>query len=239
MKEKTIAALIAIVVIAMVIMFLGCIEDKELVPSTSIPDSDGDGWNDEQEEIAGTDPYNKDTDDDGYWDPKDENPLDSNIPLKQTTLTPIPTPASTPTNVYLSIPTAAFQPDSRCVDYIFSPSEIELHSVNGCRFFKAPVHLPDGAKITEMIFYWNDASDEDAELWLGRVNIHQNFETTGYYFVAHCITSGSSGVESYSTDSMQMGHVVDNSENAYFLVLRIDSPDIIVRLVTIQYIPEY
>jgi hypothetical protein len=38
-------------------------------------DSDGDGWSDGQEQQAGTDPYNVDTDGDGVWDPKDPNPL--------------------------------------------------------------------------------------------------------------------------------------------------------------------
>jgi hypothetical protein len=38
-------------------------------------DSDGDGWGDEQERRAGTDPHNVDTDGDGIWDPKDPNPL--------------------------------------------------------------------------------------------------------------------------------------------------------------------
>ena len=231
MKKSSISL---IVIVLILVLGLGCVDEE-----TQAHDSDSDGWIDQQEMNAGTDLYNKDTDGDGYWDPKDENPLDPDIPVKQTTLTPIPTPASTPTTAYLSIPTAAFQPDSRCVDYCFSPSRIELYSDNGCSFFKAPVHLPDGVKITEMTFYWNDASEEDAELWLGRVGIHQDFERTGYYFVAHCITSGSSGVESCSTDSMHTEHIVNNSENAYFLVLRIDGPDIIVRLVTIQYPSEY
>jgi hypothetical protein len=43
-------------------------------------DSDGDGWSDEQEIRAGTDPNSKDTDGDGIWDPKDDNPTDPNIP---------------------------------------------------------------------------------------------------------------------------------------------------------------
>lgn len=38
-------------------------------------DSDGDGWDDEQERRAGTYPHNVDTDGDGIWDPKDPNPL--------------------------------------------------------------------------------------------------------------------------------------------------------------------
>ena len=42
---------------------------------TLIPDSDGDGSDDEQERRAGTNPYNVDTDGDGIWDTKDPNPL--------------------------------------------------------------------------------------------------------------------------------------------------------------------
>ena len=38
-------------------------------------DSDGDGWNDELETKAGTNPYVKDSDNDGLWDPQDPNPL--------------------------------------------------------------------------------------------------------------------------------------------------------------------
>lgn len=59
-------------------------------------DSDGDGWSDEQEIKAGTDSNLKDTDGDGIWDPKDDNPLDKNIPVKQTMQTPSQTPISTP-----------------------------------------------------------------------------------------------------------------------------------------------
>jgi hypothetical protein len=46
-------------------------------------DSDGDGWSDMNEMAAGTDPYNVDSDSDGYWDPQDANPLDATIPLKE------------------------------------------------------------------------------------------------------------------------------------------------------------
>jgi hypothetical protein len=42
-------------------------------------DSDGDGWSDVQEMTAATDPNNVDTDNDGYWDPHDPNPLDAEI----------------------------------------------------------------------------------------------------------------------------------------------------------------
>ena len=39
------------------------------------PDSDDDGWSDEEEVIAATDPNNVDTDGDGIWDPEDTYPV--------------------------------------------------------------------------------------------------------------------------------------------------------------------
>jgi WD40 repeat protein len=51
-----------------VIFTLGCTSKPDI-------DTDGDGWVDELELKAGTDPTNKDTDGDGLWDPHDPNPL--------------------------------------------------------------------------------------------------------------------------------------------------------------------
>ena len=72
-------------------------------------DSDGDGWSDAQEQAAGTNPNNVDSDGDGYWDPHDPNPLDPNIPVvggarkgelsPTTTPSPTPGPTTTPTQV--------------------------------------------------------------------------------------------------------------------------------------------
>jgi len=65
-------------------------------------DSDGDGWSNTQEKAAETDPNKADTDDDGYWDPHDPNPLDANIPVEKKLLEPAPehtailTPTPTP-----------------------------------------------------------------------------------------------------------------------------------------------
>ena len=85
MKKKTMVGLMAVVLIVTVVMFSGCVEEE-----THVQDSDGDSWSDQQEVNAGTDPYNKDTDSDGYWDPQDMNPLDPDIPVKQTISTPTP-----------------------------------------------------------------------------------------------------------------------------------------------------
>ena len=60
-------------------------------------DSDGDGWSDVQEITATTDPNNVDTDNDGYWDPYDANPLDSEIPGDEAQTEPqAESPAPTP-----------------------------------------------------------------------------------------------------------------------------------------------
>ncbi|MBA7516020.1 hypothetical protein ES705_08065 [subsurface metagenome] len=55
---------------------------KPTTPTPTLPevtpaliDSDGDGWSDEFERKAGTNPHAKDTDNDGLWDPQDPNPL--------------------------------------------------------------------------------------------------------------------------------------------------------------------
>ena len=67
-------------------------------------DSDGDGWTDAQEEAAGSDPFKKDTDGDGHWDPLDPNPLDAKIPAEQTQ-TPVPTGTASPTTAPTPKPT--------------------------------------------------------------------------------------------------------------------------------------
>jgi hypothetical protein len=50
-------------------------------PKPVVEDSDGDGWTDEQEQRAGTNPYDIDTDGDDIWDPKDPNPLRAEEPV--------------------------------------------------------------------------------------------------------------------------------------------------------------
>jgi len=65
--------------------------------SSAMVDSDGDGWSNTQEKTAETDPNKADTDDDGYWDPHDPNPLDANIPVDKGLLEPAPEHTATPT----------------------------------------------------------------------------------------------------------------------------------------------
>jgi hypothetical protein len=71
-------------------LFLGVTSCQDLGEVGVTGDWDGDGWSDDQEIAAGTDPQAVDTDDDGYWDPHDPNPLDPDIPVKQGPTEPAP-----------------------------------------------------------------------------------------------------------------------------------------------------
>lgn len=84
MPRKLITFLCSVLAICLVVIACSAPE-----ATTLSPDSDGDGLSDAQEAVAGTDPHNRDSDGDGYWDRLDPNPLDATIPLAAvTTLDP-------------------------------------------------------------------------------------------------------------------------------------------------------
>ena len=78
-------------------LLLGATSCEYLEEIDSQLDSDGDGWSNAQEKIANTDPNSVDTDDDGYWDPQDPNPLDPRIPANDWLPEPATSPAIIPT----------------------------------------------------------------------------------------------------------------------------------------------
>ncbi len=97
MRSKDIVLIVAV---ASLLLSSGCIwQDEKVV------DSDGDGWDDEQELIAGTNHELKDTDGDKYWDPLDADPLDPDIPVPQVTPTPVETVVPTPQPTLAPTPT--------------------------------------------------------------------------------------------------------------------------------------
>ncbi|RZN35472.1 MAG: hypothetical protein EF813_08705 [Methanosarcinales archaeon] len=94
--------LIMSLVLVVSVVSLGCVQ-KDQPDAAQVVDTDGDGWSDEQELLAGTDPAKKDTDGDRHWDPQDENPVDPDVPVdwvalnEAKTAEPAPTPTSVPT----------------------------------------------------------------------------------------------------------------------------------------------
>jgi len=97
-------------------LLLGTTSCLDLEGIEQTADSDGDGWLNDQENLAGTDPDDVDTDDDGYWDPHDPNPLDPNIPEPSTTSATIPTPAETPEEPDTTT-TPAITPDTAAEEF--------------------------------------------------------------------------------------------------------------------------
>ena len=109
MKNLSIMFIVTIVLSLTVCLGITGCQDGEAAPPL---DSDGDGWSDDREAKAGSDPFKVDTDDDGYWDPQDPNPLDATIPAVPTPThepthepTPIPTPTPLPTTSPAITPT--------------------------------------------------------------------------------------------------------------------------------------
>jgi len=95
MMKKSINFTTAIIFTFIAVIIIGCTPAPAPAP---VPrDSDGDGWSDSQEREAGTDIHNVDTDDDGYWDPQDGNPLNPNIPRSTASVpTSVPKPTEAP-----------------------------------------------------------------------------------------------------------------------------------------------
>lgn len=103
MRIVSLMSIMSLVLVVSVVS-LGCVQ-QDPPDAAQVVDTDGDGWSDEQELLAGTDPEKKDTDGDRHWDPQDENPLDPGVPVDWVALneaktaepTPTPTPVPTPT----------------------------------------------------------------------------------------------------------------------------------------------
>ncbi|MFC2039880.1 hypothetical protein ACFLTW_01725, partial [Chloroflexota bacterium] len=127
-------------------------------------DTDGDGWSDSQELQAGTDYQNVDADGDGYWDPKDANPLDSSIDSQDSNATsvpailtptpkpaPAPTPASTPAPTPVPAPAPAptlapeWQPTKNIKWIIAAGGDGDAYGRGVAHIMEN--HLPDGVNI--------------------------------------------------------------------------------------------
>ena len=114
---------IFLIVLLTLCLLLWATSCQDIEGLSSSIDSDGDGWSDSQEGVAGTDPSSVDTDEDGYWDPHDPNPLDANIPadrgLPEPALEPAPEQEVAPTPAPVETPAAP----TTSAETITSPGE--------------------------------------------------------------------------------------------------------------------
>lgn len=137
---------ILLTILLTVLLLLGTTSCQDIEGLSQTIDSDGDGWPDAQENIAGTDPNDVDTDDDGYWDPHDPNPLDSNIP--EPAATPSTSPATTPPPAETSdepdaATTPAITPESAAEEFRQVQAAVKaMMSNNNLTRLEHPVRVP-------------------------------------------------------------------------------------------------
>jgi hypothetical protein len=152
-------------------------------------DSDGDGWSDAQETTAATDPNNVDTDNDGYWDPYDSNPLDAEIPENkapteleaespaptpveptETTASTIPEAPSSYTEAPLSSPEAAASEELREVE---NAVEFMMRN-NDLNELSNPVDIP-----TNDMHLYPDATTRHGKAGVGYLLYLHDFDGNG------------------------------------------------------------
>jgi len=134
-----------------------------------------------------------------------------------------------PITGYVSIPAAAFRPEEDGYDFINYGSELNNNDGNSDEYY-APVQLPHGAIVTEMTFYWFDASSADD----GVATLLRGTTSGGYNQMARADTSGDSG-DGDSFDNSISYAVVDNSQYTYHLKWLLRDANIKGYFVVIEY----
>ena len=134
LKRKT--ACIGLIALSILLLLPSC----QGIEQYDFPafDTDGDGWSDVQEETAGTDPSKVDTDDDGYWDPHDPNPLDTGIPGTGSPDSVLPAPAPAPVTPEPGPTEAPARSANETATTILAPEQEalkELHKVQDAVWF--------------------------------------------------------------------------------------------------------
>ncbi len=94
-----------VAILVLLLMMVACSSDSDDPTVAADIDTDGDGWTDEQEKTMGTNPYNRDSDQDGINDPEDPNPLVEDEITPEPTSSPETSPVSDPTAEPTPLPT--------------------------------------------------------------------------------------------------------------------------------------
>jgi hypothetical protein len=110
---------------------------------------------------------------------------------------------------YLVVGSEGFSPGSN-VDYFNTYGCGGAYIVSGSGALVAPLHLPQGATVTEFKVFFCDSSSYDMTVYLDR----QNLESCGYSSMAQVTSSGSSGYSS-QLDNTIAHPTIDNEHYSY------------------------
>ncbi len=111
---------------------------------------------------------------------------------------------------HYTIGSEGFVPGSN-VDYVNSYGNGGAYIVSGSGAMVAPVHLPNGAVVTEFKAYYYDNSASDLSITLER-----QFFTAGYSAQASVTTSGTPGYSSATTTRIT-NPTIDNTSTSYLV----------------------
>ncbi len=119
---------------------------------------------------------------------------------------------------YLSIPPSAFIPNKLINTYEHNAGFFLYSTASGTRRFYAPVHLPEGAKITKVTFETRDNSASYKLSW----KLERRYTSGGTPTLGTMATAGTTNASQASpwqqlTDTSILNNVVDNSSNSYFV----------------------
>jgi len=136
-----------------------------------------------------------------------------------------PLPASGAGSASLRIPGAGFRPSSNTAGFeYYYRSSMYATSSPGV-WWTAPVHLPQGAMITNVRMYYYDSNatyDCNGQFMVC------DFATEGGFHSPYWSSSGSAGF-GYA-DSAAINHTVDNTQYGYLLLWRPNAADSSIRL---------
>ena len=108
---------------------------------------------------------------------------------------------------------------------IFESGSLYLYmkSGSGCDYFLAPLHLPDRARLTSIVVFYEDEDSADVgniAVFLTKINAYTNAQTVMAYWVS-ADTSG--GFASHKISPIQGGNTINNRGYAYYFAVNFTS----------------
>jgi hypothetical protein len=118
---------------------------------------------------------------------------------------------------------ADFLPNNEQTDYYAGLDYLNVKTTSTNYFFWAPVHLPDGAKITSVVVFY---TDESATYNVSVTLFKKNLYTGSFTMMAHWISSSDSpSYQNHKISPITGGNTVNNGGYAYVLRCYFTSAD--------------